>query len=83
MVVDAYTYSNHLAVCYSIDYNNIRHWTEERTTRIWPSPRMWKKSYFNDKVFRKALHSERNILGLSDDRLVTALRWLRVDLCSG
>lgn len=71
-VDDGYTHSDHLAVRYSIDYNNSRQRVEE-AARSRPSPRRWKTSYFNDEVLREALRRERNLLGLSGDELVAVL----------
>ncbi|XP_062534141.1 uncharacterized protein LOC134203283 [Armigeres subalbatus] len=59
-----------MAVRYSIGYTTSIQRTEEEA---WPSPRMWKTSYFDDEVFKEAFRREHNTLGLSGEQLVTVL----------
>lgn len=70
-VDDGYTHSDHLAVRYSIDYDNSRQRAVERANTS--RPRRWKTSYFDNEVFGEALMRERSVLGLSGDQLVAVL----------
>lgn len=48
MVDYAYTLSDHLAVCYKINYNKNNKRTEEGATM--PRPSRWKASYFSGEL---------------------------------